>query len=277
MSLIKRHDGTTYDLLDYGIRTRDLLISSGTPEHNFDKVEGAKGLIDKGTTYGPKNITALFRAQSHDIKDFSLLRDEIFHLLRTEESFYLYEKRQQGKRYLVKVADPFQIPQRNVFGNFEINFIGFTGLAESAGTTQDIHNRGINADDELWGFGLGLIADDDSLKYTHTGTKFKIFNAGNEPIHPFEQDLKITITDVVGSSSHLELRNITNGTIFRVKEAVSNNQRIVIDGADIKSNGLAFLRNTNRKYIELEPGWNEFEIRGASRATVAFDFRFYYK
>src|SRR5699024_11665165 len=39
---------------------------------------------------------------------------------------------------------------------------------------------GINSDDELWGFGMGLIADDDSLIYTHTGTTFKIFNPGIE-------------------------------------------------------------------------------------------------
>src|SRR5699024_4736607 len=53
---------------------------------------------------------------------------------------------------------------------------------------------GINSDDELWGFGMGLIADDDSLIYTHTGTEFKIFNPGVE-VHPFEQDLVITISD----------------------------------------------------------------------------------
>src|SRR5699024_1545094 len=135
---------------------------------------------------------------------------------------------------------------------------------------------GISANEELWGFGMGLIADNESLKYTHTGTLFKIFNAGNVPIHPFEQELKITISDVVGSSDYLELENTTNGTIFRVNEGVSSSQEIVIDGANITSNGLQYLRQTNKQFIELDVGWNDFRINGATDAKVSFDFRFYY-
>ena len=142
MTLIQRHDDTIYDLLDYGIRTRDLIISAPTPIHHFEQVEGRNGVIDYGTTYGPREITAYYRATSYDIMDFSLLRDEIFNLFRTEESFYLIEKRERGKRWLVKVANPYSIPQRNVFGNFEIEFVGITGFSESIGTTQDIQQNG---------------------------------------------------------------------------------------------------------------------------------------
>lgn len=107
--------------------------------------------------------------------------------------------------------------------------------------------------------------------------RFSTYNAGNVPIHPFEQELKITISQVRGSTDYLELRNNTNGTVFRVNEAVSSGQTIMLDGPNITSNGLQFLRNTNKQFIELNPGWNEFEISGADRATVEFTYRFYYK
>ncbi len=396
MTLIQRLDGTTYDLLDYGIKTRNVLISSPTPEHVFENAEGRNGVVDHGTTYDVRYITGMYRATSKDIKDFSLLRDEIFMIFRTDEPFYLIEKRLPGKRWLVKVEFPYEIPQKNIFGNFDVNFIGIKGVSESVGTSADIDNpelmrmvpnlwtqgyyvnivggtgtntnsrsvrmnkkikvlsginyviknsssiadlkvsffnnagykrritidptektiieidndvieigvhfstsdvsgddikpedidgtikgklkkeiSGIVSDDELWGFGMGLIADDDSLIYTHTNTSFKIFNPGIE-VHPFEQDLLIEISDVKGSTDYLQLKNQTTGDIFKVTEAVNDNQLIKLDGPNITSNNLQYLRKTNRKYITLAPGWNEFRLTGADSAKVSFDFRFYY-
>lgn len=275
MTLIQRHDGTVYDLLDYGIRTRDLIISSPTPQHNFGTVEGTHGVIDYGTTYGPRNITGYFRAISDSVEDFSFLRDKIFHLFRTEESFYLIEKRIRGKRWLVKVTNPYQIPQRGVYGNFDIQFVGIKGVSESVRTTKDIDEYGIEPHFEEWAFGMGIPLGED-LKYSHEGKVFRIFNAGNVPVHPFEQELIITIENVQGSDSFFELRNLTNNTRFRATEPVTDIQTIVIDGPLITSNGLAYTRKTTKDFIELSPGWNEFEIDGADSAKVSFDFRFYY-
>lgn len=108
-------------------------------------------------------------------------------------------------------------------------------------------------------------------------TSFLVYNAGNVAIHPFQQDLKITISQVVGSTNSFELKNNTNGTTFKVNEAVSDSQTIILDGANITSNGLQFLRKTNKQYIELSPSWNEFTILGADKATIEFGFPFYYK
>src|SRR5699024_7084005 len=183
--------------------------------HHFEEVEGGNGVIDYGTTYGPREITCYYRAQSSSITGFSLLRDEIFQLFRTEKSFYLIEKRERGKRWLVKVANPFAIPQRNVYGDFEVEFIGLRGVSESIGTTQDIQKNGINANDGLWGFGMGLEAVDESLIYTHNATvnkPFFIYNAGDVSIHPFEQKFKMTISNVRGSTERFQITNLTNGS-----------------------------------------------------------------
>lgn len=279
MTLIQRKDGTMYDLLDAGIRTRDVLISSPTPIHHFEEVEGVNGVIDYGTTYGPREITCYYRAQSRDITDFSLLRDEIFTLFRTEESFYLIEKRERGKRWLVKVANPFAIPQRNVYGDFEVEFIGIKGVSESIGTTQDIERNGISSDDEIWGFGMGLIVDEEALKYTHkaeVGKTFSVYNAGNVTVHPFYCDLKMTIRNVQGSTDMFQITNLTNGSRARINVPVKPTDTIVYDGPNVTRNGLAFLRDTRKDFIELSPGWNNFQIYYCESATIEFDFRFYY-
>jgi len=188
------------------------------------------------------------------------------------------ESYMKGKRYLVSVDQSFipdRIPNNRTYAEALITCtkIGLP-FAESIGTTQDIQERGINANDAIWGFGMGLIADDDSLIYTHTGTSFKIYNAGDVSVHPFEQDLKITIDNIQGSTSYFELRNITTGDLFRVNEGATGT--IVLDGPNITRNSLNYLRETNKQYITLVPGWNHFEINGADSARVAFDFRFYY-
>src|SRR5699024_7551183 len=61
---------------------------------------------------------------------------------------------------------------------------------------------GISADSELWQFGMGLRSVNETYRYTHVADqdrRFLIYNAGNVPIHPFEQFLEIEITDVEGS------------------------------------------------------------------------------
>ena len=277
MTYVQRLDGKLYDLKELGIRTRDILVHSPPPRHHTSAVDGRDGVIDIGTEYDPRPITGQFTFFAYDLDDFVLFRDEVFHIFRTKQPFYLIDKRYPVKRYKVKVESDFVPEQLYTLGKFDVDMICNDVYAESIETTQFIEKNGIDANDKVWGYGMGLIDDPDSRKYTHTGASFSIYNAGNVPIHPFEQELKITINNVQGSNSELVLRNVTNGTEFKVTEAVSNSQTIVLDGPNITSNDLFFLRSTNRQFIELDEGWNDFEIKGATNATVSFDFRYYYK
>src|SRR5690625_88898 len=279
MTYIVRKNGAVYDLDQYGVRTRDFIVHAPDIEHETGKVDGADGLIDMGSTYGARNITCLFRFIASDWIDFGLMRDEVFNLFKSNEAFYLIEKRNKGKRWLVKVADPYLIPQKANFSNFDIEFISFKTYAESTGTTQDIERDGLNMDSDLWSFGMGLQSEEDTFKYKHTvgrGEAFKIYNAGDVTVHPFMQDMDLMISSVNGSNNYFELLNETNGTAFRTTEGVKNTQDLLISGATITSNGLQYLRKTNRGFIQLSPGMNYFTIDGASRATIEFDFRFYY-
>lgn len=285
---ITKSSGQKTRLSELDVEVRDFRISSIGLRPTYSEIEGRAGSVNMGATYGTRTISVPFYFKAYDLHDVALLRDELYSLITDTEPFYVREMRRLtfqtgenkyvgGKRYKVRLAGDFDIEQMYQYGFGEMVF-ETTDLpfAKSIGTTQDIERNGISANEELWGFGMGLIADDDALKYTHTGTTFRIYNAGNVPIHPFEQYLKITISNVQGSTSFLQLRNNTNGTTFRVNDSSLNGKTIVIDGPDIKINSLQEFRKTNRKYIELEPGWNQFSLTGATSAKVEFDFRFYY-
>lgn len=243
-------------------------------------VEGRNGSINYGFTYSDYDMNGEFFLRARDLEDATLLRDELYALLDMGEFIYVVEDNQPGKRNKVQVVakhTPTEVEDTGIFYESIIGMMTYDlPFAESIGTTQDIQNNGITSENGLWSFGMGLI-DDDSLIYTHETTSFQIYNAGDVVVHPFEQELKIIISNVIGATQYLELENLTNGSLFRVNEPVTYGQTIVLDGPNITRNSLAFFRSTNRKFISLEPGWNDFIIRGASRAKTEFDFRFYYK
>jgi phage-related protein len=283
---ISKITGDSFTFEENGIIAKDFIVSSISLRAISSEIEGRHGKVDYGATYGTRTITVPFYFKAQDEQDFPLVRDILFSLVIDAEPFYIQELRKQtgvnqllwGKRYLVRLQNTFNIDQIIKVGQGELVYETVDlPFAESIGTTQDIQSEGINSDNALWGFSMGLIEDPDSLIYTHTTNQFRIYNAGNVPIHPFEQDLKITISNVVGSTSFMELNNQTNGTGFRVNEMVTNSQTIIINGPEITSNGLQYTRKTNKGFIELEPGWNAFLVSGVTGAKVEFDFPFYYK
>lgn len=284
MTFIQKMDGEIIDLEEHGIRTRDFIVSAPNPIHITDTVEGGIGVIDYGTDIGVRNIKVLFRLVSRSVEGFSLKRDEVFALLYSGQPFYIIERRIYGKRWLVKINNDFDIPQRLIYGNFEVDLIGLNGFAESRGTTMDIHNNDINSISKLWSAGMGLVSDDIKKDYIFDvveQTIFRVYNPGNLTVHPFFHDIKITIKNVVskvGTVERFQLTNSTNGTTARINRNVGANETVVYDGADIISNGTVnMFRDTRKDYLELAPGWNTLSLYYAASATVEFDFRAYYK
>ncbi len=256
----------------------DIYIPSMQRERNTSSMDGSDGIIDKGYVFTTRPPSVDVGLISQDTKDFRLLRDVAFNFFNNHDYLYVSETHQKGKRYKVTITESFipeRLTQEMAIASFSLEMYELP-FAESIGTTQDIQLNGIDTDSELWGFGMGLIADDESLIYTHETNEFRIYNAGNRPIHPFQQELKITISNVVGSDNYLQLRNVTTGTTFRVNEKVRDTQVIVLDGPNVTSNGLQFLRSTNKEFIEIAPWWNDFRLTGAKSVTIEFDFRFYY-
>lgn len=251
MTYVQKLNGQMIDLDELGIRTRDFIVHSPSYIHTFEEVEGMDGVIDLGTKTGPRQITCLFRFIADNWIDFGQKRDEIFNLFESKEPFYLIEKRNLFKRWLVKVADSYEIPQRNVFGDFEINFVAIKGYAESIGTS--IQAKTFEHLQEL------------PVTYTDYqdiyATKFKIYNPGQliDPRNP-NHYLKITYK---GNSENLRIENKTTGDVWQYMGTSNLNDEIVLEGIRATKNGLSIFRQTNKRLITIAPGWNEFEISGA--------------
>lgn len=274
--ILKTLSGKTISLEDADIKTLSMDISSPRIANKFSSLDFMQGKYYTGGFYEPRNIECKFLMEASARDTFSLLRDEIFQIFGSLEPFYIIDSRQKGKLWLVRLNESFFIPQNNVYGVFEVDFLAFEGVAKSVKTTLQLEKQGI-INDDTWGFGMGLeTVDDTELIYTHTGKTFKIFNAGNVSVHPFANHLKIQISKVTGATKEFTLVNRTNNSKFKVTRELLQGDVLVIDGPVIKLNSTNAAKDTTKEFIELSPGWNNFEILGASSATVSFDFNFIY-
>lgn len=275
-----------YDINWNKLDTKDLITTHlHIPSTNFSNVwtGGEDGIppIYNGSTVQQKEITASIELVAHGYLDYTLLRDYLYGIFGFGKPFYVVDKRQPGKRHRVILESNF-IPTRHnsINGTADIPFITVgTHYAESIGTTQDIQRDGIDVDSGLWSYGMGLELIDESLIYTHSpvvNETFRIYNAGNVLIHPFKQDLKITITDVVGSDEIFQITNNTNGSRARVEKSLSSSDEVIYDGPNVTINSFAALRDTRKDFVELSPGWNAFQIYHCDSAKISFDFPFYY-
>jgi len=284
---------------------KDFIVSSIEMESVYGDVEAKSGKVDYGATYKNRLITIPFATQSNDLLDFALHRDSLFEILTDVESYYIAEKRRPkklaynfvdtnqpasmdnstnnqlvgGKRYKVRLQNTFELEQTLLFGEGELVYeTTESPFAESIASTQDIERNGVDANSHLWGFGMGIIDEPASRKYTFkNANNFKVFNAGNVPVHPFEQELKITITNIKGANSSFELLNKTNGSFIKITNGLKAGDTIIIDGPTITRNNAQYLRHTTRNFVWLTEAYNDFEIIGADSADIEFDFKFYYK
>ncbi|MEH7246458.1 phage tail family protein [Neobacillus niacini] len=262
-TIIQRLDGTEYDLEELGIITRDFVVSSLAPRHYFEVIQGRHGAVDLGTEYDVRTINASFYQKAVDSEEYASKRHDAFRIFRSNEPFYVIESRNPNKRWLVKVATPFQPDQRQLYGFFDVEFTAINPFAESIFTTLDPSANAAQIT------GLGSRA----VNYKHTTATFEILNDGDIEIDPRAVPFAITFT---GASTNLKIKNLTTGDVWQYTGNSAGSDKVVLNGIRATKNGLSVFRDTNRKLITLAPGWNAFEVTGAtSPFEISFDFRYY--
>src|SRR5699024_7652850 len=107
-------------------------------------------------------------------------------------------------------------------------------------------------------------------------TKFEVYNAGNVTIEPESMMLNI-IVNVVRSDNNFTIRNKTTGEEFVLKRG-SNGSHLRIQGMVVSLGSITnIFRDTNRRFISLVPGDNQFEILNGTIEAIRFEFKYLYK
>ncbi|WP_077735627.1 phage tail family protein [Bacillus sonorensis] len=265
--IIQKQDGTTYDLSEYGVKIRDVIIPSVDDVLSSDYVEGGSGIIPLGTRQDRSPIKVDFDFRAMTREDFFAARNTIFRILRSPDWFYLIDNAEPYRRWKV-YCNAFEPERIWSIGRQNVGFTLVSPYAESINSTDIPLEWG-----QGWDWGRGF---EWGNSYSFTLPSFTVNNTGDETIDPrnTNTELKITYT---GASTNLRIRNLTTGDDWQYTGQSNTKDIIVLDGIRSLKNGLSIFRNTNRQLITLAPGENEFQITGTSGIfTVNVDFRFLY-
>ena len=242
-AIIERLNGNRYILHDMNIFTRDFIVSSPDYQTETDKIEGAGGLVDLGTTIGPRDITLALYFDADEEMKYADKRDEVFALFNSIEPFYLIEERKLSQRWFVKMAQPFIPEQIRDYGIFEVELIAYGGLAEAI----------------------------EKYSETFTTNQFVVFNDGTETIDAREHRLLIKFK---GVSDKLRIRNESTGSQWQYLKTTTASDELILDQVYPYKNDKNIFADTDHGAITLATGSNDFRIYGASGDyEISFEFR----
>lgn len=109
-----------------------------------------------------------------------------------------------------------------------------------------------------------------------TISQFTVYNAGNVTVEPESMMLSVKVKGLT-TSNDFTIRNKTTGEDFILRR-YSSGSDLTIKGMNVGLGSISnIFRVTNRRFISLIPGDNQFEILNGTFAEISFEFKFMYK
>jgi predicted phage tail component-like protein len=258
--IITKQNGSQIDVTEVNLKVLKYRIPSPSLSHLSEAIEGRDGDIFLGSSYQNRVITADMLYKSDDLEDYIRLKSEFNRLFATRESFYVTFKREPLKRWKVRLNSPFEVEKFNSFtGTFTLEFITDIPFSESIESTLDMV--------------IPQFSGSTTQKYKHSSATFEILNDGDVTIDPRKHPLVILFS---GASTNLTIENLTTGDAWTYTGSTLSTESLKLDGVrSFRGSAESIFKDTNRKLITLAPGWNEFQLTGASGSfEITFDFRF---
>ncbi|MEB7795425.1 distal tail protein Dit [Staphylococcus equorum] len=237
---------------------------------NSLEINGTDGILLGPTTFGPFNLVLNFSYLGTDTNDYNLLKSKLRGMLFQKEPYYIWHSDMPGKKYAVYVEENAIEDLTSFFGTFSIKFVVFKGYSESLYSTNHIRTN-----DDTWQFGSGIQVDDDTLKYKHSTSGFKIFNGSDGKIDPLLRHNLIIYINIDAPNGFI-LWNRTTDEKFIYKGVVDSTQAFTLKGVHPLLNGQRVGHNSNWQWISLERGYNDFQFLGDGISNINIEFVFNY-
>ena len=259
-----------------GLMPLDIFVSSISKKRATEEIEGRNGVVDYGTNYVDRSVELSMWINSADTIDYRLLRNEIYALFDTGNAFYIEETRVPSRVLKVAVDESF-IPDRLTVRNASVEVSCRTldsVFWETKYTTLEIHDSGYSSAVEKYGLVDNI--DDEKVQYRFTENNFTVYNAGNVTVEPESMMLYIRAS-LLDSAGNFTIRNKTTGEEIILNRS-SAGSHFTIDGMVISLGGITnIFRDTNRRFISLVPGDNDFEVLNGTFEEIRFEFKYLYK
>ena len=283
--------GTSLEVLSF-------MVSGIKKRSGSEYSDGRPGRINYHSEDEYRTVKLTVQSTAYDMQDVAHLRDAINELfdgeitlreMRIKSVEVEYESPGQrtgelqlkapeyvnGKQIKVAMVNSLEIDDTTLVSTFTVEF-ETTELPyfETKYTTLELHDRGYSATVEKYGLVDNI--DDEKVKYRFTENNFTVYNAGNVTVEPESMVLNINV-NAVQSDKNFTIRNKTTGEEIVLKRA-SAGSHFRIQGMVISLGSITnIFRDTNRRFISLAPGDNQFEILNGTFGEIRFEFKYLYK
>lgn len=247
MDLITIYDtnGQEFDMGALGLMGMKLNIPSPSYRTTTQEVDGHSGVIVMNRTLDSRKLTAVFVSKADGYIDSLELRDRLYGLLGNGRAFYVSESNQPQKRWKAYLDE--WTPERfnTKIHTLEIPLLAPNGMSESISI----------------------------IKNKFTSSKFRFKNDGSVTIDPRVNSNSDTEIEFSGASTNLVIKNLTTGDEWSYTGTTLAGDKVLLKGVRSLKNGTSVFGQTNKKLITLAPGWNEFEILGATNGEFELTIR----
>ncbi|MGW7931881.1 phage tail domain-containing protein [Staphylococcus xylosus] len=311
---LTKKDGTSYQLDDYGIKVKDVIVQSIEIDDTYIEKDNMNGRFLTGSKYVKRKIIVLAFYKVNKLSDIPRVRDLLYELIVDKDPIFLREIRRKtngnykfiepisddfqkiddngfpiydnpkfnhnnfvnNKRYKVKFNGVINPVQKNKTVNFEIEFETVEiPFSESIGTSLNLEKRN-SLKNWASDFDIPWCEDDPKRKYTfHDINSGNVFYHGNASNDQFNQYKKITI--VIGEETNRFVWNLTHSEQMVISDVKMKPGDIIIyDGFRVFKNKIEISTKTNISQPKFEYGNNHFEINQVVEKII-FDIKFYFK
>ena len=283
--------GTSLEVLSF--------MSSGIKKRSGSEYsDGRPGRINYHSEDEYRTITLLVQSTAYDMHDITHLRDAVNELfdgelmireMRIKSVEVEYESMGQrtgelqlespgyvnGKQIKVTMVNSPEIDDTTLVSTFTVEFeTTESPYFETIYTTLELHDSGYSSTAKKYGLVDNI--DDEKVQYRFTENTFTVYNAGNVTVEPESMVLNINV-NAVQSDNNFTIRNKTTREEIVLKRA-SAGSHFRIQGMVISLGSITnIFRDTNRKFISLLPGDNQFEILNGTFGEIRFEFKYLYK
>lgn len=255
-----------------GVHFVEWTIPSVSTVNNDFEYTGKDGVIPGVINFSPFSLSLKFYYHGTDMNDLNLFTQNLKRIVHTREPYYVIHSEMPHYKYAVNKAEIEWEVINHGDATFVINFNCYKGYAESRYETNMYQDT-----KEYWQFESGHTVDE--IKYKHNTTSFSIFNGSSDRIMPFPNDHKLIISITIDAPKGFKLVNKTTGETFEYTKKIVKSEKLIIDGVHPSIKGARVGSNTNREWISLVQGYNDFEIIGEdiSNPYIEFVFPFIYR
>jgi len=239
--------GEEINLVSLGLVGLKLEIPSPSYRRIVEKIDGRSGVVVIENILDSRPLVASFMVTADNYDDSLKSRDRLYSLIGNDQTFYVAEDRQPTERW--KVYASGWTPERlnRTTSKFDVPLLAESGTSESI----SIIEKSFNANN------------------------FSFKNEGNISIDPNVHSE--TEIEFAGSSTNLIIRNLTTGDEWSWTGSTLLSDTILLKGVRSLKNDVSIFGQTNKKLITLAPGWNDFEIVGATGSfEIKIKTRFYF-